>query len=420
MRYPTRESIQTTLRRYPGALWLLALANFVLFTARGMTVPFWMIFFGQVVGLGEGLVGAGLAVNAIAGIIFTFIAAGLIDRLGPRVMLIATILGTAVMSASFPLATTPLIFFVVMILHGCANQLYWPSSDTFATSLVPVSRAGEMFAMLRVANALGIGAGGLLGGLMVTGGGLTQYRLLYLSSAAGIGLAALMILVAVRAPRGGQAPRHAAASATGGSWREVLADRRFVFSQLVMFILLAAFTQTQISMPPYLRAQAHIDEAVIGLLFTINTLIVIATQIPVAARIASWGRGTTFAIAAIFWAVSYALFGASPWLTVLPFAAIVIYTVGEMLFMPTSGVLVVELAPEHLRGRYLSASSIIWGGAWGLSSWASGAILGSAHPGLLWPALIAVFLLGGVGGWLFDRTGRPREALAPVAAIDAD
>src|SRR5690606_10222598 len=107
--------------------------------------------------------------------------AGLIDRFGARVMLIAAIIGIAVMTASFPLATTPKLFFIVMVLHGFASQFYWPASDTFATSLVPMSKVGEMFALLRVANAIGIGAGGLLGGLMVAGGGFSQYRLLYLA-----------------------------------------------------------------------------------------------------------------------------------------------------------------------------------------------------------------------------------------------
>ena len=44
--------------------------------------------------------------------------------------------------------------------------------------------------------------------------------------------------------------------------------------------------------------------------------------------------------------------------------------------MPTSGVIVVELAPERLRGRYLAFRSVIWGMSWGLSSWASGSVLG--------------------------------------------
>ena len=280
-----------------------------------------------------------------------------------------------------------------------------------------------MFALLRVANAIGIGAGGLIGGLIVTGGSLAAYRVLYLSAGLGIAAAAAMILALVRPPehpvasaRDGQV-----SDAGSGSWREVLADRRFMLSQAVMFVLLCAFTQLQVSAPPYLRAEAGLSEAAIGLLFTINTVVVVIGQIAVARRIADWRRGATLAVAAFFWIVAYALIGMSPRLGALPFVAIAVYTVGEMCFMPTSGVLVVELAPERLRGRYLAFSSVIWGGAWGLASWLAGVILGSERPVLLWPALIAILLVGIVGALALDRfTTEAPEAPRAWSAPRAD
>ncbi len=415
------ERLKERANHFPRSLWLLAFANLVLFTARGMTIPFLVIFFGQIVGLGVGLVGAGIAASSIVGVAFTLVAAGTIDRFGARTMLIVTIAGTALTTAFFPVSTTPILFFGIMILQGLFTQLYWPSSDALATSLIPVSQAGEMFAMLRVASALGIGAGGLIGGLMVVGGGEAQYRLLYLSAATGVALAGLLIFILVRSPQRTAGQTEAGSATNAGSWRDVLADRRFMYSQVVMFILLAAFTQLQVSAPPYLRAQAGIDEAVIGLLFTINTVIVVVAQLWVARKIARWGRGVTMAAAAVFWAVAYLMIGASPWLSVLPFAAIVVYTAGEMMFMPTSGVIVVELAPERLRGRYLAFSSVIWGTSWGLSSWASGSVLGSAHPILLWPALVGVLAIGAVGGVLFDRSRTlPVIGSATMTVADSD
>ncbi|HVX30365.1 MAG TPA: MFS transporter [Nitrolancea sp.] len=400
---PTIEKIREQFARFPRSLWLLAGANFVLFCARGMTIPFLVIFFGQIVGLGAGFVGAGIAASSIVGVAFTLIAAGTIDRFGARTILIITIVGTAVTTAFFPISTTHVLFFSIMILQGIFTQLYWPASDTLATSMVPVSQAGEMFAMLRVASALGIGAGGLIGGLIVVGGAEAQYRVLYLSAATGIAIAGLLIFLLVHPPA-----RHASQARAGdatnvGSWCDVLSDRRFMYSQIVMFILLAGLTQLQVSAPPYLRAQAHLDEALIGFLFTINTAIVVVAQLWVARKIAPWGRGTTLAVAGLFWAVAYALIGASVWSTLLPCAAIVVYTMGEMVFMPTSGVITVELAPEHLRGRYLAFSSVIWGSSYGLASWAGGAVLSTPYPGALWPAVIVVLAIGAVGGLFYDR-----------------
>lgn len=417
----TVDKLRERLAHFPVPLWLLALANFVLFTSRGMTIPFLVIFFGQILGLGEGLVGFGLAVNAVSGVIFTLMFAGTIDRFGARPVLIAMIFGTAVTTALFPLGTTPTLFFGIMILQGCFTQLYWPSSDALATSLVPVSRAGEMFALLRVANAIGIGAGGLIGGLMVSGGGEAQYRLLYVTAGAGVAAAGVMVLALVRPRRAsGAGAAHQGDSMKAGSWREVLADRRFLYSQVVMFLLIAAFMQLQVSAPPYLRAEAGIAEAAIGLLFTINTLIVVVAQIWVARRIGGWGRGMTLALAALVWAASYLIIGASPWWTLLPFVAIVVYTFGEMLFMPTTGVVVVELAPERLRGRYLAFSSIVWGSAYGLASWAAGTVLASERPALLWPGLAVVLLIGALCAWFYDRLPARQIAGVPAESVNTD
>lgn len=59
-------------------------ADLMLFTARGMTIPFLVMYFGVVRGLGEGRVGAGIAASSINGAIFTLVVGGPIERFGPR------------------------------------------------------------------------------------------------------------------------------------------------------------------------------------------------------------------------------------------------------------------------------------------------------------------------------------------------
>lgn len=399
--------------RYPRPLWLLASANLVLFTARGMVLPFLVIFFGQVVGLGEGLVGAGLAVAATCGVAFTLLLAGAIDHFGARPVLIATVAGLGLAYIAFPWGTTPERFLGLMVLFGLFGNLYWPASDALATSFLPPARAGEVFALLRVANATGIGAGGLIGGVLVSGGGLPEYRQLYLLSGGLVFLAAGLILVLVRSSgRAARAKREDAPALLG--WREVMRDRWFILSQVILFILVTAFTQIQVSVPPYLRESAGVEERVIGGLFAVNTLIVVIAQVPVARALSGRRYGVTFALAGVIWGLSYALFALSPWLSELAFLAMIVYTLAELLFMPASGAIIVELAPERLRGRYLAFSSVVWGLSWGSSSWAAGLVLDSSHPILLWPGLIALLLIGAAISLLLDRRPKLWPAAAPT------
>jgi MFS family permease len=407
----------------PRSIWLLAAAMVVLFTARGMAVPFLVIFFGQVRGFGEAVAGAGIMINAIAGVIFTLFMAGLIDRVGARPVLISTMAGIGLMTLALPIVDSVPAFFIVMGFYGLAAQLFWPASDGLATSLIAHMRqASRLFALLRITNALGIGTGGLIGGLLVSGGGIDEYRMMYVISAAGCLVAALMVLITIHPEK--KVPEQGSSFQQLGEpsgWWAVLVDRRFLFSQLVIFILVAGFMQLQVAMPPYLRSEAGISESFIGGLFAFKTVILVIIQMPVASRISAWGRGITLSLAGLCWMVAYVLIGFSTWLAVLPVIAIAIFVVGETLFMPTSGVIVVDLAPERLRGRYLALSSVAWGTAWGFSSLIAGMMLSSSIPWIIWPSVVIWIFLGVIGGWRFDRGAAERVGgVAPVSPVGGE
>src|SRR5688572_13620455 len=68
-----RQRVQAQLGEYPRPLWWLALANLLLWTGRGMIVPFLVIFFSQVVGLSGSVVGAGIAAANLLGIAFVML-----------------------------------------------------------------------------------------------------------------------------------------------------------------------------------------------------------------------------------------------------------------------------------------------------------------------------------------------------------
>jgi predicted MFS family arabinose efflux permease len=262
----------------------------------------------------------------------------------------------------------------------------------------------------------------LIGGLLVSGGGVDDYRTMYFASAIGCTLAALMVWGLIRsAPKVPERDASFVDFAEPSGWWAVLADRRFLCSQVIIFVLVAGFMQLQVAMPPYLRAEAGISESFIGALFAFKTVLLVILQMPVAARISGWGHGIALALAGIAWMVSYALIGFSTWLFALPIIAVAIFVIGEMLFMPTSAVVVVDLAPERLRGRYLAVNSVAWGIGWGVSSFIAGVLLSTGIPWILWPATIVLMAVGVVGGWLYDRTAPDRYGgVVPASPVGGD
>ncbi|TVR69713.1 MAG: MFS transporter [Sphaerobacteraceae bacterium] len=406
----------------PRSILTLTVAMGFLLVARGMAVPFFIIYFGQVRGFGEGTAGAGIMINAVAGVIFTILLAGLIDRIGTRPMLIITMLGVGVATILFPFVNSVPLFFLVMVVYGVAAQLFWPAADGLATSMINIYQAARMFALLRIASAVGVGLGGLIGGLLISGGGAAEYRLMYIVSAVGCVAAALIVLFFIKPDQ--KAPSQDSSFsdfAEASGWRAVLLDRRFLFSQLIVLIMVAGMMQLQVAMPPYLRAEAGFNESLIGALLAFKTVLLVIFQIPVAGRVANWRNGITLSLAGIAFMLSFAFIGFSPWLFVLPIIAVCIFVIGEMLFMPTSMVIVVDLAPERLRGRYLAVNSVAWGIGWGLSSLIAGMLLGTSIPWIIWPATILLMFLGVAGGWLYDRQAPGRYGgIAPASTVGGE
>lgn len=404
-----RERLRSMAGAYPRAVWLMALCNLTLWTGRGIVIPFTVIYFSQIVGLSASVVGAGIAVSGLGGIAFVMLVAGQIDRRGGRPVLLTCMSFLAVATLGYPWATNVGMFLVVTVVLNFASQLYWPSSDATIASITDPSRVAEAMSVLRVANAIGIGLGGFIGGAIVAGGGMHEYRVLFLTSAALVGSAALLVwrtVPAIVLPSKSADGEH-------GTWRDLLPDRTFLYALAVLFTLVFGFTQITMTVPAFLRAEAGIGEGTIGLLFTMNTILVVLTQIPITARLNRRHVSRPLALGATLWAISFGWLLLTPSLGVsAAIAAFLAFTAGELLFMPITAIIPVRLAPIHLRGRYFSLSSVTWGGSYAFASLVGGIALDLSNPAVLWPAMVALMLVGGLGALRLGRS----ERLAPVPA----
>jgi MFS family permease len=119
------------------------------------------------------------------------------------------------------------------------------------------------------------------------------------------------------------------------------------------------------------------------------------------------------------WAAAWLLvFGAGLWLTAAAAAAVIVFAggvfaVGECLQGPTQQALIAELAPDHLRGRYMALSTSSWSIGW-IAGPALGAFVLQQEPLALWPAAAALCLAAGAGGLLLERRLPPNVRLTPA------
>jgi MFS family permease len=177
----------------------------------------------------------------------------------------------------------------------------------------------------------------------------------------------------------------------GGSWRAVLHDR--VFTRFTL--LNAAFMTAGISLaveilPAFGKNVAHINEREVGIVFAVDSIVIVFLQLPIVKLAEGRSRMRGLALMGVLWAGSLLAVGAAGAWThaTAAFAilavAMVVFAVGECLHGAIQAPLSVDLAPPRLVGRYLAASSISWQIGWIVGPAAGGFLL-QHRPLLLWP-----------------------------------
>jgi MFS family permease len=370
---------------------------------NGVAYPFTVIYLHNVRGFSLGIAGLVLATNAIVGLGAGPLAGVVVDRVGARVTLAVSLLLMAIGFGSFPWVTEPWHAFVASAIAGVGNGGFWPSQSALLAGLSPPNRRHAAFALQRVTRNLGIGLGGITGGLIATTSDASSFTVLYMIDAITF-VAFAVVLSFVPDPELPEEAREVA-----GRYLDVLRHRVFVaFVGLNVLFVAAGYAQLEL-LPVFAKNEAGVTEKAIGVIFFANTLVIVLAQLPVSKLLEGRRRMRSLAVMTGLWAAAWlavmmsgALLEAAA--AAVAFAlAVMVFAVGECFQGPTQGALVADLAPAHLRGRYMAVSTLSWEAGFIIGPAAGGFIL-AAEPLALWPLAAFVCLVAGAGALALERS----------------
>ncbi len=377
----------------------------------GLFLPFAVVYFHTAKGMSLTAVGVTLSIAAILALPSGPLAGRLIDRFGPGRMMIAGNLIRAVTFTGYLFVGEPWQLVVLVALTYWGEGLFWPSTAALVAQVADDGQRGRWYAMDRTLRNVGVGLGGILGSLLVAWGGTGGYSAIVVLNAVSFVVAAVLV-ASWRVPA---APPHPAVreSAPREGYRKVLADRIFRRVLVTVFVFTLCDLALTVLLSAYVIDGLHLPSWQPGLLFTINTILVVFAQTVVASRIERRGMPRTLQAAAAVWAVSFLLFAIAPagqptTAFVVLTLAIVVFTGAELLQAPTSSALTVAIAPPHLRGRYLGIEELVWCSARVLAPVTFTWLL-SRGPALPWLVLIgccgvAIVVLGRLNRVLQEPT----------------
>jgi MFS family permease len=334
--------------------------------------------------------------GALFGIACTAPLGALVDRIGPKKVMLAGLLITGFSALAFAFVTTHTHAFIAMTLFAFGGQCVWPSQMVILTRVTPVKDRTKIFGFNFMLMNLGLGVGGFLSAIIIREDSIFSYQVMYFIDALTY-LLFIFFIWGLDTPHAGKyvAKEH---EPTDGSYRELFAIKELSILTLAGIILLTfGYGPLQSGLPVYATQYLGLAPNWLGIIFGVNTFAIVAFQPLVLKLIANYSKYSALIAVALIWGLSWLAVGVSPYLSML-LAGIalcisqLIFAFGEMVHAPTSPALTQELAPEHIRGRASALTSL----QWGISGIAGPAIAGlmiGAHLEQLWVLLMAFGVL---------------------------
>ena len=151
-------------------------------------------------------------------------------------------------------------------------------------------------------------------------------------------------------------PDSSAVQSSGG-YGALLRDRAF-FSVWGLYILVQiANSMVFMLLGLYVKENYQITEARFGMIVGVNAVMVVALQYGVTRRTTRYAALPVMAFGALFYAGGSGIFALSQGVGGFLLGMIVL-TCGELLLVPTATAYSANLAPPHMRARYMGAFSL--------------------------------------------------------------
>jgi MFS family permease len=337
-------------------LWLLQIGILLNALGWGAVLPFEVIYLHD--GRGLSLQTAGLVVGTLTGVaVLAAPCVGpLIDRFGARAAAAAAGLALAAGYTGLAFAGDAAVAFAAAAVGGMGNGGLLPAQSALLTGLADSDLRHRAAAVSRVCTNVGFGIGGAIGGL-VAGYGLHGFVALFLLNSATYLAYVVVLLQVVRKP-----PR---TERIRGGYRHVLGDAPFLQLALTNTVVIAVgWGVLPWVVPPYAKSTIGVSTQLIGLLLLANAATVVIAQVPMARASEGTRRVVLMATGAALIAAACLLVLSAAWLGIGAVLALVTASIviglGECCHTVALTPLVVDLAPERLRGRYLAMMGLSW------------------------------------------------------------
>ena len=351
--------------RFDYRVWILFVGRLLSQLGTGFTLFYAPIYFVNQVGLSATAVGIGIGSGSITGIAGRILGGSFADspRWGRRKTLLMSAAISAIGCFVLAIANNLPIFVIGNLLLGLGVGLYWPATEAVVADVTTPDQRGEAYALTRLADNLGLGLGVVLGGVLIST--TSAYQSLFIIDGVSFVVFFGIVFWAITETLD---PTHASPKFVKG-WGVALRDRPLLIYALVNILFTTYLAQIQSAMPLYFSnfappGGATLSAQIVSIIFSWHVVLTAIAQMPIARWLNRVRRIQALILAAIAFAIGFVLVwmaGIIAWgHLVWAVLSLTVLAIAADAYTPTASALVVSMAPDAVRGVYLSVNSLCW------------------------------------------------------------
>lgn len=366
-------------------MWVILSAYSMSQFGQGLITPYLMVYLHNVMGYSVGVSGLMLTMGNVAGAALVPLSGKLYDRFTGQGVTTSAIVFNAVGAACFIWAQNSLVAFIASIATAGGAAVWWNTLSAYlAKSSNSTHFRTQVFGTAYVLQNVGSGIAAYVGGRVIASLRANVFEsLLAVNTILLLGFAAVILLRAEHFPSQVQSQYAERPFLDKTAPQTLVADKSNVIALRTLALVYGVFAVIITALPGtafsiWAVNDLHITTALVGIIFTTQTVLIILGQFVILRFIQKYRRTRAIAASTGAYALGCSLvysakFAPSHALVVITLLmAFLLFAFGDTILFPILPALANDIAPDERRGSYNSYVN---------AAWQTGAILGPAATG---------------------------------------
>jgi MFS family permease len=345
---------------YPVHFWFLIIVEALMAAGYAVSFPFLAVYLTSQKSISMTFVGFYLSFSMFLSSLANFYGGELSDKFGRKKIMFFSLFGRSLIVFLIAIVIKyDMYIFLLFILHPIGlffGSFFNPSARAYVADLIEAKKRLNAYSIMRIGTNSGWAIGPAIGGMVA----LKSYANMFFITAAIYFICSVLLFFLLKEIgfKSNKGENKFSFSLDLKIMKQLYRDKVYLYLCIFTFTIAMVMSQLVVPVSMYSKKYLFFNEHQIGLLFTLNGLMVVFLQYFVSNFLSRYPINFSVAIGAFLYAVGYLMFGFSVFYS-MAILSIIVVTFGELSLSPGIQTMAANIAPENKKGRYIGAHTMI-------------------------------------------------------------